>query len=798
MSTLPELTVVDGKIHCPLLGRSLEATPEEIVRQEFIAHLHTTYGYAYEQMAQEQRIQSGRRSARVDIAVWASREEAARQPRPAPVLVVECKAESVTIHPRDYYQGESYARAVGEPCEYLVMHNRRQTAFFRLVRGLPGELVPQARLPHADDWGDAKRLERVRRETRAFSRKEFQALLSKCHNILRDVHKMNPQTAFSAISKVLFVKMYVERTGAHGTFTTGFLDQRAKGRLPTDPDTHEALFDATKAHYAADRLFGRGEKLNISEATFRRLVKELEPFNLSATGDDVKGLAFEQFLGTTFRGELGQYFTPRPVVDFAVALVNPRVSETVCDPAAGSGGFLIRAFEHVRAQIEADVQRRKDEVQAEIEALGLPEDDEAARIEHAFAELNRDLDPDVEGSLVRALSYEHIFGTDAEPDAARTAKMNMIMHGDGHGGIHYHDGLLDVNGIFEGRFDVVLTNPPFGATVGEDQTVDSSEQTTVADSRAHRQRYGAPWVESYQRLDQARGTPILNLYEIGKDKPGRPSELLFVERSLRLLRPGGRLGIVLPDGNLNTPSLGWLRRWAESKARLLAVVSLPEETFRDASVKASLVFLQRYTAEEEDAWAGAWRSAHAAVDGGFAAERDGLVGAVSARILSGDDPAFGDVLAELEEAGAGRSPLTWRLKPPPPYPDGVLVSEITGGGWPTLRKGAATDDLRARVRDVREMYARGWSPAHEAAAKALRRDLLRALRGVDARHSAALWGHVREALDYPVFTAAPARVGVTSTGSDGPNDLPEVLQEYRAFRAWVDAGAVAADEPVFA
>jgi hypothetical protein len=137
-------------------------------------------------------------------------------------------------------------------------------------------------------------------------------------------------------------KMYIERTGKWGTFTTDYLDKRNAVRLPTDKPVHQQLFDQTTQHYEADEIFAKGDKLDISEETFRRLVKELTSFNLSATGDDVKGLAFERFLGDTFRGELGQFFTPRPIVDFMVDLLNPHEGELVCDPGAGPGGFLIR------------------------------------------------------------------------------------------------------------------------------------------------------------------------------------------------------------------------------------------------------------------------------------------------------------------------------------------------------------------------------------------------------------------------------------------------------------------------
>ena len=450
LSTMLPKPPIDGKgrIFCPLLKDWRVAKPEEIVRQSYILHLNHHYGYQFEQMAQERRTLHGHRSPKADIVVYETAEKCHQ--RKSPVIVVECKAESVDIHPKDYYQGESYARATG--CELLVMHNERQTFFAKLVPGTPGDQVPINELPRVEDWGDAKKIEAIKSKTRAFSRKEFQDLLFRCHCILRDVHKMEPGTAFDAMSKVLFIKMYIERTGTWGTFTIDFLDRRAADRLPEEKAIHEHLFDQTKKHYRTDEIFGEREQLDISEETFRRIVKELERFNLSATGDDVKGLAFERFLGDTFRGNLGQFFTPRPVVDFMVDLLNPVEGEFICDPAAGSGGFLIRAFEHIRRRIEEDVQKAKDKVRAEIEALKLPEESEVAKIAEAFAAFNRELDPEQANpvSRLRKLAYEHVFGTDAEPRAARTAKMNMIMHGDGHGGIHFHDGLLDVTASFRG------------------------------------------------------------------------------------------------------------------------------------------------------------------------------------------------------------------------------------------------------------------------------------------------------------------------------------------------------------
>jgi type I restriction enzyme M protein len=803
--TAPDTLHREGNwLWIPLRGewREVSAKPEEVVRQSFIRHLIDHYGYSLVQMDQERRTMHGHKSPRADVVIWETPEVKAKGQKP--VLVIECKAESVDINLNDYYQGESYTRAVG--CEFFIAHNTRFTAIFKLVPAVPGDFVQINEIPKAADWGDAKRIEEIKSKLRVFNRREFQDLLFKCHSILRDVHKMEPGRAFDTISKILFVKMYVERSGLHGTFSVDYLDRRGAIRLPTDPLVHDGLFDQTKNYYKADELFIANDRLEISEDTFRRIVKELERFDLSKTGDDIKGLAFERFLGNTFRGELGQFFTPRPLVDFMVNLLDPQEGESICDPAVGSGGFLIRAFEHVRDQIGAAVQAEKDKARAEIEAKGLNPDEEEQEIDEAFARFNNELLPSDENNQpvetrVGRLAWQCIFGCDAEPRAARTAKMNMIMHGDGHGGIHYHDGLVDVNGIFPGRFDVVMTNPPFGSNVGSDQKVGGSDETRVHNDSAYRdrceQRYGAAWRESQERMIAAATakTNILDLFEIGRGKANRATEIVFVERCLKLLKPGGRLGIVLPDGNLNNPSLTWLRRWCEGKAKILVIVSLPAETFRsaDATVKASLVFLQRFTDEDQTSWDAAWAAAKAEHDAAFDAERDALCTAYGARIVSGDDKDVARIIADMAAIGLTRVPAAWYSADPPAYPKGISATR--------LRKPAWQDDAadRRRAAALREAYNAAFTePA--TAAGALTRELQAALRALDERHNAALWATVRETFDYPIFVAAPKAVGITSTGETGenvPNDLPALLDAYRRFRVWTASGANPRETPDF-
>lgn len=177
--------------------------------------------------------------------------------------------------------------------------------------------------------------------------------------------------------------------------------------------------------------------------------------------------------------------------------------------------------------------------------------------------------------------------------------MNMIMHGDGHGGIYHHDGLLDVGGVFDGRFNVILTNPPFGSHISNKQMVTEADVTTDKNEYTeNKNRFGEAYVASQKRLSTHINKPILDLFDLGKITG--LTEVMFIERCLNLLKPGGRMGIVLPDGVLNTPNLQDVRDYVEGKAKILLIVSLPQDVFMasGATVKSSLIFLKKFTDEE--------------------------------------------------------------------------------------------------------------------------------------------------------------------------------------------------------
>jgi Type I restriction-modification system methyltransferase subunit len=621
---MSELTIkrdeTKGKIWSHVRRKWLVETPEERVRQEYLLVLVNEYGYTLDQISEEMDLTGrGSASARADFVIWRTAQDKADDN--APFIIVECKSDNVTIKPQDYSQGENYARICGAP--FFVTHNSRETKYWRVKKDkVPGYIEEIENIPHAS--ATEKEIRDLLSRLRTFKEKEFADLLHKCHNIIRNREKKDPAAAFDEIAKVLFIKVYVERQLlTRRSKTNLFTVDVLKNQIAENP--LDNLFQETKRFYAADKIFEEDERINLKPATGEAIVRELEKYNLSDTSEDIKGVAFERFLGRTFRGEIGQFFTPRTIVEFMVQMVDPKEGEIVCDPASGSGGFLIRVFEIVREKILADVDREYNEFKVQVENdKSLSEADRAKKLQEKYNELQELIDQKREGSRLWNLSNRCIYGTDANDRMARTSKMNMIMHGDGHGGVHHHDGFLNVNGIFEGRFDIILTNPPFGANVEPtDRVLEADIQVNPDAEQRYLREYGELYREAQDRVKAALNKPIASLFELPKsDKAKIKTEVLFIERCLDLLKPGGRMGIVLPEGVFNNPSLAYVREFTEDRAFIRAVVSLPQETFvsSGASVKCSLLFLQKFTEEEKRKFDETYAAAKAEVEAKYAAE----------------------------------------------------------------------------------------------------------------------------------------------------------------------------------
>ncbi len=611
---ISEPQIKGNKIFAPLKNDWLILKPEEEVRQKYILRLIESYGFTIDQMAQEVKVnnsQRGQGRAMADIVIWRNPQE--RKLENSPVIVVECKAEHITVREEDYYQGYNYASWAG--ADFFVTTNIKETRIFKVLKGkLPKQLEEVINIPDAKSINDDKKISELLNQTKAFTRDEFSKLLFKCHNIIRNNDKLSPEAAFDEISKILFIKIRYERTNADAQiFSAKEFKKAKKSYEQYKPkggiEFYQFLFEQTKADFKDDDLFEDSETIRVRENSFEAIVEELQIYNLSTTSDDVKGIAFEQFLGKTFRGELGQFFTPRTIVDFMVDILDPEEGEIICDPCCGSGGFLIKAFEYVRSKIENEIHSAKEKIKTSFYDStyeNLPDKKKVEIVEKVndlFSKLNAELDINNPKSRLRTLSYDCIFGTDANPRMSRTAKMNMIMHGDGHGGVHHNDGLLNVNGIFENRFDVILTNPPFGARVEKSLKITEADKYTDEDRiKAYRKRYGPSYDLALKQVNDNIGSSLLDLYETGK--MSTLTEVLFIERCINLLKPGGRMGIVLPEGVLNNTNLQKIRDYVESKAKILLITSIPQDVFiaSGATVKPSLLFFKKFTEDEQVQW----------------------------------------------------------------------------------------------------------------------------------------------------------------------------------------------------
>ncbi len=316
-------------------------------------------------------------------------------------------------------------------------------------------------------------------------------------------------------------------------------------------------------------------------------MSELQPYSLLDTHVDAKGKAYEELVGANLRGDRGEFFTPRNIMQMAVEMANPKPHEKVCDTSCGTGGFLVSAMNYVIKQLKEDVE--KD--------YGKPESEWG--IEEKVNVRDK----------IKQIAATNFFGFDINPDLVKATKMNMVMNNDGSGNIYRNGSLLPLHEWSAGLkkelakalnidakdiknpqsiefFDVIVTNPPFGSKI------------PIKDSHILEQfNIGYIWRnEQYDTSEQSGWT-------ISQDfQSSVPPEQLFIERCLRFLKPGGRLAIALPDSILGNPGLTYIRKWLIEKTRIIASIDLHVDTFQPRNgTQASVLLVQKKTQEEIEA-----------------------------------------------------------------------------------------------------------------------------------------------------------------------------------------------------
>lgn len=342
------------------------------------------------------------------------------------------------------------------------------------------------------------------------------------------------------------------------------------------------------------------------------------------------------------------------------------------------------------------------------------------------------------------LSHNCIYGTDANPRMARTSKMNMIMHGDGHGGVHHHDGLLNVNGIFEERFDIILTNPPFGQSVDRNQLISEADRFTDKEmKRKYRAKYGKAYDEALKQVDDHIGKSLLSLYDLGSTSA--LTEVLFMERCFRLLKKGGRMGMVLPEGVLNNKNLAAVREYFEGRAKLILICSIPQDVFiaAGATVKPSLVFMRRFTVEEEVEYEKCKKEATDEVTALYQSHIDSLNATIATCDIMTDS-----LKSDLKDA---QNKLKQVKK--------VKKEDISA--------------IQTEIKDIQQKQKDN---------KDVKKNSENALKELYKRIENEVKPVIKKKFDYDIPIAMIKDAGITTTGaaSEG-NQLPALVKEYRAY-----------------
>ena len=513
--------------------------PEEKIRANVFIRLVLDYGYNAEDIDFEVTVPRRTPEDLADIVVYKKGNDK------QPYLVVECKKDGISDSQFEQAIEQVFGNANSLRAKYAwVVAGNTETAFDidnfdsmerekNVISQIP---VSYGQAPKYRFKKEKKSSKENRNSLKIVSREELIKTLEKCHDTVWQGGKLNPSDAFDEVSKILFCKLQDEKKTAVSEFY-----KFQVGTHEESSDIAERIHGIYKEGKEQDpNVFS--ENIKLEDDIIYKTVEHLQSININKTDLDSKGVAFERFMGDFFKGKKGQYFTPRNIVDFCVKMLFIKQNERVLDPACGSGGFLLHAMDLIRKKAEEDYEEEK----------------EIYSYWHDFASKN-------------------LFGIEINEQIARVCKMNMIIHDDGHTNIISADSLdniekhTKINSQFKKEnFDIILTNPPFGAKV-----------------LINEKKY----LKDYQ----------LGLNN-GKERAAQSTEVLFIERCFEYLKEGGRMAIVLPDGILTNATLQYVRDFIMNNFKINAIVSIPQTAFSHygAGVKCSLLFLTKSTKNKED------------------------------------------------------------------------------------------------------------------------------------------------------------------------------------------------------
>lgn len=554
-----KLILKEGYLYDPVAKKQRKITDEENVRQEMIKTLISEYGYPLTNMETEFPVKVGSSTKKVDIAIFNNLDDHKQENIR---LIIECKKPKVKLIDKQDGVGQliSYM-SVCPVCEFglwtngagferQVVHKVTPAEVKRVDYDIPrhGESRPTDKAPKLDQLVKA-------------TTESLKWRFRKCHDII-STSGDDKMTAFWEFLKIIQTKIEDEKEDKErsGFFVTPAEVDTQDGQVRVLNRINKLYKQLVLPKYG--QLGFQGETINIRPAPLARIVAELQDYSLLNTSPTVKGAAYEEIVGANLRGDKGEFFTPRGVVEAAVEMLQIQPDDICCDPACGSGGFSVMMMLSGLKAISEKYSKRIGDWR-----------DTIRKEQTDFAQNN-------------------IVSNDINRNLANACRMNMLMNNDGSSYAFDQDILelpqnwtcdnsdklrqkLNLRETFvgghrfmEGEVTALCTNPPFG------------------DNITRNERH------------------VLDQYDLGRNRPSQTVEILFIERCIQLLKPGkGRAAIIVPQSILNNPGLAYVREWILFHTKVLAVVELPVETFlisgrEGTGTLTAILIVERRTLDE--------------------------------------------------------------------------------------------------------------------------------------------------------------------------------------------------------
>lgn len=557
ISVNQEMSVIT--YHCKNGTKRRLSNPEEFIQALTYLKLIFEYNYQPQHISVNESVQMGSETKEADIIVYNESNNKIQ-------IVVECKEENINERQFQVAIDQAYSYAHALSAKYIWVTSGIKNDYYEIVEMYPIERISISDIPKLH--GSVNRYKYIKGEVepQEGSKAELMLKFKSAHDALWGGGALAPTTAFDELDKLIFCKIWDEKWKDNNPKTKGEPFDFQIISYPEDREDRQNLKAKSELEKRIRNLYAQGRKkdpevfkedIKLDKHKIYTVVQYLQDINLSKTDLDSKGLAFQSFMGDFFRGDFGQYFTPEPIVEFIVHFIGIEKDWKILDTSCGSGGFLLHALKAVRDEADNIYENERCSVSWR-------------EYWHEFAE-------------------KHLYGIEINEQISRVAKMNMIIHDDGHTNIVTNDGLKNNRAIEienrnlnfqDGTFDLIMTNPPFGSKIKADEV---------------------SYYNDYELFETNLG--IANTKERITDdnskkkwRASQNTEILFLEKCHKYLKEGGYLAIVIPDGILTNATSQFVRDWMVEKFRIWAIVSLPQHTFAHvkAGVKSSILFLQKH------------------------------------------------------------------------------------------------------------------------------------------------------------------------------------------------------------